>query len=287
MKSVLNNTNIIKVFTLLILLVISSCSSKNENDSLKVLSFNIRYGNADDGENSWKFRKDQLFDLIKYEKADIIGLQEALEFQIKEITEQIKDYNFIGVGRDDGKSSGEFSAILYNKSKLKLLESNTFWFSETPDSIASKSWGNDITRICSWGKFAAKTNMDTFFVFNVHLDHISENSRIKSAELLIKIVNEKAVGKPIIITGDFNADENTPEIKVIKQYFVDTFRIINPKVNPAGTFHNFTGISDGRKIDYIFINEKFKVESANILKNNNNGKYPSDHYPVNAKLLFN
>ncbi len=281
--------------TILIFLFFHSCNSytnivKEEQkleQNLNVMTFNIRYGTADDGSNSWQHRKNMVFEVIRNFNPDFVGLQEALEFQIKEIIDQQPDYTFIGVGRDDGKTEGEYSAILYAKDRFILDTTETFWFSETPNIPSSKNWGNNITRICTWGKFFDKFTGKQLYVLNVHFDHESVPSRIKSAQAVINKINSLNKALPIILTGDFNTDETEETISVIKKNgLMDSYYLVNKKTTTDGTFNSFLGEDTGNKIDYIFINDKFKVVKSVIDKTNVNGKYPSDHFPVKAVLNY-
>ena len=150
---------------------------------LVVMSFNIRYGTAADGENHWTARRKLLLDVVKRQKADLIGLQEALDFQIREIVNAVRDYAVVGVGRDDGKAAGEYSAILYRRDRFHVADAGTFWLSDTPSVVASKTWGNNITRICTWARFVDRGGQ-AFWHYNVHLDHQSQPSRERSTQLL-------------------------------------------------------------------------------------------------------
>ena len=258
---------------------------KSSVSNLKVLSFNVRYGTANDGENSWQFRKEQLFDLLRLENADIIGLQEALDGQLKEILAQFPEYESIGVGREDGIAKGEYAAILFKKDKLKIAEKGWFWFSDKPDEPGSKTWGNNVTRICTWTLFNEKSTGKQFYFYNLHLDHESQTSREKSSQLLLKYIEGKTL--PAIITGDFNAGEDNQAIKILlKAGFEDSFRKIHPDVKEASTYHAFKGGTKGDKIDYILCTKDFKVSGAEINRTNRNGRYPSDHFPINALLEF-
>ena len=260
-----------------------SYSQQKSNDELKVMTFNIRYGTADDGENSWEYRKNNVVETIKNFNPDLLGLQEALQLQIDEFLKQMPNYTYVGVGRDDGKSAGEHSCIFYIKDRFDVDSSGTFWFSETPDVIASKSWGNNITRICTWALFRDKPSGKTFYMFNVHLDHESQPSREKSTELLVKKINQKSL--PIILTGDFNcSDDNTAIQTILGSGLIDTYRKLHEKNPNEGTFNSFKGETNGDKIDFIFVSNDFEVNRSEIVRTNYNGKYPSDHFPVTSIL---
>lgn len=260
-------------------------AQEKKGNDLKVMTFNIRYGTANDGENSWEFRKDNVVKTIEAFKPNLLGLQEALKMQIDELLFKMPEYDYVGVGRDDGKNDGEYSCIFYQKDRFTVDSSKTFWFSETPDIIASKSWGNNITRICTWVRLHDKILDKDFYYFNVHLDHESQQSREKSAELLMNKINEKTL--PVILSGDFNCGDENPAIKiVISKGLIDTYRSVNEKQPDEGTFNSFKGEIDGDKIDFIFASKIFNVVQSEIVRTSYNGKFPSDHFPVTAVIGF-
>ena len=275
----------------LILFPLQSFVSAFEIDAL---SFNIRFDTSKDGENAWPNRKEMVGQWVKSESPDVIGLQEALRHQIDDIKKVATAYSEYGVGRDDGKSRGEHCTILYLKKRFSLDKSDcgTFWFSDTPEKIASKSWGNEIPRICTWARFIEKKTEKGFYVYNVHYDHRSQPSRLGASELIIKRISKrKRSNEPIILMGDFNASENNPAIKIFKDEplnLVDTFRVVKPDEKMVKTFHGFRGGSfSGGKIDHVFMLPKMgKVSSAEIVRFNKEKRYLSDHYPVRAKLSF-
>ncbi len=254
---------------------------------LKVMSFNIRYGTANDGENSWQYRKENVMETIKKFNPDFLGLQEALAFQIDEILKHFPNFELIGVGRDDGKQAGEYSCILYDKTKFSADTTETFWFSDTPTIPGSKHWGNNITRICTWARFNSLITKKQFLVYNLHIDHESQPSREKSTEMLVTKIKSQKVSLPIIVTGDFNSGENNRAIKnVLQNGLLDSYRELNSKNDNEGTFNSFKGELNGERIDFIFISKEIKVKSAEIVRESYNGKFPSDHFPVTAVLRW-
>ena len=261
---------------------------------IDAVAFNIRFDNPKDGENAWPNRKEMVGKWIESESPDVIGLQEALRHQINDIKKVATAYSEYGVGRDDGKSRGEHCTILYLKKRFTLdkKDCGTFWFSDTPEKIASKSWGNEIPRICTWARLIHKKTGKGFYLYNVHYDHQSQSSRIRASNLIIeRISNRKQSNEPIILMGDFNAAEKNPAITVFKEEplkLVDTFRVVKPDEKMVKTFHGFRGGSFmGGKIDHVFILPKTaKVRSAQIVRFNKDKRYLSDHYPVRAKLSF-
>ncbi len=267
---------------------------------LSVMTFNIRYGTANDGENRWTNRRDMLYALLRAEKPDLIGLQEALRFQVDEILAAVPGYAAVGVGRDDGKAAGEMSAILYRTSRFYVASSGTFWFSDTPETPGSKTWGNRITRISTWARFVDHDGA-AFTHYNLHLDHESQPSREKSTALLLERIKARAVAtEPVIVTGDFNTGESNAALQVLvgpggpaavpaagaaAPPFIDTFRALHRDEQEVGTFTAFKyGDTKGDKIDYVLVQPGTTVLSAGIVRTSQNGRYPSDHFPVVARI---
>jgi endonuclease/exonuclease/phosphatase family metal-dependent hydrolase len=270
---------------------------------LRVMTFNIRYGTANDGDNAWDKRKDMVYGVLRQHGPDIVGLQEALRFQIDYIRAELPKYGEIGVAREDGYIKGEYSCILYRTDRFGVGESGTFWFSNTPAIPGSNTWGNACVRICSWARLIETKTGRAFYIFNLHLDHVSQPSREKSAVLLAERIKNRRYKEPYIVTGDFNSGENNPVIKYLKGEIaiegsdgssaktqvpmIDTFRVLHPDVKYVRTAHEFKGTRQGNKIDYIFVPQGTKVLEAEILYDNVNGRYPSDHYPVTASFVLN
>lgn len=254
--------------------------------TLRVMSFNIRYGTAADGENHWDRRKDFLCDVLREQSPDIIGVQEALFPQLEYILRAVPGYALVGVGRDDGIRTGEYAGILYRASALALNRSDTFWLSDTPDRVASASWGNRVTRICTWAQFTTPAGR-ALYLYNVHLDHESQPSREKAVALLRARIAARAPQAPVLVTGDFNAGETNPAVRAMREgdVFRDTFRVAEPSATPVGTFTGFThGQVAGDKIDYVFATAEWEVLGAAIVRSARDGRYPSDHFPVTAVL---
>jgi len=269
---------------------------------IRVMSFNIRYGMADDGPNHWDKRKELVFEVIRKHDPSVIGLQEALGFQIDEICKALPQYAMIGVGRDDGKAKGEYSAILYRRERFEVEQGGTFWLSDTPEVPGSITWGNACTRICTWARFVERKTGRAFYHYNLHLDHISQPSREKSVVLLAERIRNRKRPEPFVVSGDFNAGENNPAILFLKGKvtvpgkdnanvenpvpMVDTFRVLHPDANDVGTFNAFKGDKTGDKIDFILTTSDVQALDAQILHDNAEGRYPSDHFPITARLRF-
>jgi endonuclease/exonuclease/phosphatase family metal-dependent hydrolase len=262
---------------------------------IRVMTFNIRVGTAPDGGDRWENRKDLVIEVIRKDHPDLLGLQEALRFQIDAILGALPEYAEIGRGRDDGETAGEYSPILYRQARFQVQARDTFWFSDTPTVPGSMTWGNHYPRICTWARFTATGSDFDFYYYNLHLDHQSQNSRVKSAALLSRRIRERHPALPVIVTGDFNAGEDNPAIRFLRGQvteldgekspnLVDTFRRRHPDADSVGTFNGFKGERNGPKIDFIFVSKSFEVLGAEIDRESRDGRYPSDHFPVTATI---
>jgi len=259
-----------------------------EAKPLRVLTYNLRYiTSGDTGDRAWTARRDQAAELIKNDSADIVGIQEGLPQMMDDLADRLSGYVAIGVGREDGIDKGEYAAILVRADRFRVQESGTFWLSDTPEICGSCTWGNTVTRICTWAKLYDRETKKTFHFFNTHLDHASPEARQKGTELILsRIAAHKGMG-PVILTGDFNAVESDPLHVAIKAAgFGDVWRSLNASTPPeeSGTFNQFTGVKDGSRIDYIYSTSDLKGLESVIIRSSKNGVYPSDHFPVRATL---
>jgi len=297
------------VFGLLLMLTLNLpapaavvCEEPPAQPDVLVMSFNIRYGTAKDGENHWDKRRDMVCELLQRQSPDLVGLQEALRFQIDEIRSALPQYAEIGCGRDDGKTLGEYSGILYRKNRFDVNDSGTFWLSDTPEVPGSITWGNACTRLCTWGRFVPKGSGKAFYMFNTHLDHISQLSRDKAIVLIASKLRDRRHPDPIVFTGDFNVGESNSVARYLRGEapisvasdgltqnpipLVDTFRVLHPDAKDVGTFNGFKGTRTGQKIDYIFVQPGVEVLKAEILYDNHDNRYPSDHFPITAAIRW-
>ena len=251
---------------------------------LTVASFNIRYGTAKDGDDAWPKRREIVLETMRVMDADVFGLQEVLDFQRQTIEEAFAGYEAIGRGRNaDG--GGEHCTILVRRDRLEVLASGTFWLSDTPDVPASRGWGNRITRICTWARLRDKSTKREFVLLNTHFDHESQPSRERSAQLLVERLPALAKTGPLLLTGDLNAGEDNAALETLRTAKLrDTFRVKHPEVEHVGTFNGFEGRNEGAKIDYVLVSKEWDVKSAAIVRRNEDGRYPSDHYPVVASV---
>jgi endonuclease/exonuclease/phosphatase family metal-dependent hydrolase len=277
------------ILVLACLAVPVTAPSAAQDTPLTVMSFNIRYGTARDGDNSWPLRRELLFEVVRQQDADVLGLQEALDFQIDEMLTAAPAYAAIGLGRDDGVRKGEYAAILFRRDRFQVAASGTFWFSDTPEIAGSATWGNRVTRICTWARLIDRDGR-AFWIYNVHLDHESQPSRVKSVALLRDRIDSRApAGEPVVVTGDFNVGETNDALRALTSggAFVDTFRVAHPDERSVGTFTGFrTDRIDGDKIDYVFVQPGTRVLSASIVRTARGDRYPSDHFPVVARVVF-
>jgi endonuclease/exonuclease/phosphatase family metal-dependent hydrolase len=267
-----------KLFLLLVLALATPVFTSAQE--LKIMTYNIRYDNPHDGRNAWPNRKDRLIQLIRDQAPDVLGVQEALHHQLTDILAGLDGYAMVGVGRDDGKQKGEYSAILYRTSAFELRDQNTFWLSLTPDVPGSKSWDAAITRVVTWARLYSKELGTEILAINTHFDHIGKEARLRSAEMIRKKIPELAGDLPVVLTGDFNFTRNDPPYQALMKpggyKLVDT-----APTNPPGTFCNFeVGSQECVPIDYVFLSPHWQHSSYAVLDNNNGRDYPSDHLPV-------
>lgn len=279
--------------------LISAANSGQAADrarGVRVMSFNIRYGAADDGDNSWEHRREFLVETIRSFDPDLLGTQETLAFQRDYLAEQLDGYTAFGAGRDDGGERGEMAAVFYRTERFEWLDGGHFWLSETPDVPASKSWDSALTRITTWVKLRDRQNSDAapLVFYNTHFDHRGPTARLRSAELLRRRIEGLPLETLVILTGDFNAGEPSPPhtalfgpLDTIPSRLVDAFRATHPSRGfHEGTFSRFrAGPVAGPRIDWIGCSRNWRVKSTEIDRTERNGRTPSDHFPVTAILL--
>ena len=267
-----------------IILVIASNLAIAQN--VRVITYNIRFNNPDDGVNAWPNRSKDVAALLDFHKAYIFGLQEALIGQIQDIKKQLPNMNWVGVGRDDGKKAGEFSPLFYNSKKFKALKSGWFWLSQTPEK-PGLGWDAACNRVCTWILLETDKKDRQFMVFNTHFDHQGVKSRTESAKLILQKIKELNTLKlPVILTGDFNLTPEQKPIAVITKELHDS-RSISKEVpyGPDGTFNGFQFNSPLKeRIDYVFVNDLVEVKQYGVLTDSKDQKYPSDHLPVFVNL---
>ncbi|HZY78033.1 MAG TPA: endonuclease/exonuclease/phosphatase family protein [Cyclobacteriaceae bacterium] len=252
---------------------------------IKLMSYNIRLDVASDGVNQWSNRTEKLPALIKKYDPDLVGLQEAMHHQLMDILKALPQYGYIGVGRDDGKEKGEYSAILYKKDRFDVLSQKTSWLSEKPDVPGSKSWDAAITRVLTRGKFRDKNTKKEFMYFNTHFDHIGKEARKNSAGIIVKAINSESKSLPVLVTGDFNSQITEDPYKVI----IESKKLTDarPENSTQGTFCTFSVSGPPcTLIDHIFYTKGWKKNDYKVITDNDGTYYPSDHLPVMAEFTF-
>ena len=282
--------------------------------SLFVGTYNIRNHNSGDDAagNVWSTRCKVICDQMNFEDPDIFGTQEVLHEQLADLTAGLDGYAYIGVGRDDGKTAGEYSAIFYKKDRIKLLRNGNFWLNETPDT-PKLGWDAACIRICTWGEFEQKDTKFRFYYFNLHMDHVGVVARREGAKLVVKKIKEIAKGAPVVLTGDFNVDQNNEIYEIFTKSGVlkDSYVCSRLRFAENGTFNDYKPyMKTQSRIDHVFVSPEFNVDRYGMLtnmywtddaptdaKNSNQApselefrkmtlRTPSDHYPVFVRINY-
>lgn len=282
--------------------------------SIFVGTYNIRYRNDGDEKkgNVWATRCKVICDMINFEAPDVFGTQEVLIGQLRDLRAGLDNYDFIGVGRDDGKEAGEYSALFYKKDHLTLLNHGNFWLNETPDK-PKLGWDAACIRICTWGEFKQKNTGFRFFHFNLHMDHVGVVARREAAKLVVKKIGEIAKGAPVVLTGDFNVDQNDEIYRIFTSSGIlnDSYTHARLRFAENGTFNDYKPyMKTQSRIDHVFVSPEFNVDRYGMLTNmywtddaqtdaqNSNQapselefrkmtlRTPSDHYPVFVRINY-
>ncbi len=251
-----------------------------------VMSYNIRYATSNDGENWWENRKQDVSALIKLYHPDFIGIQEGLDHQVSYLDQTLDDYNYVGTGRDGEGVISEYTAIYYDKAKFALVETNTFWLSETPNQV-SKGWDAALNRIATYAVFEEKSTGNHWHVFNTHFDHMGSKARESSARLIVEQISSwKLIEQQLIIMGDLNSLPDSPPISVLNETLIDTRTIADGKsYGPDGTFNGFDSDAELKnRIDYVFVKNLEVIRQRHIEDLRPNLLWPSDHLPVFAEV---
>lgn len=302
-----------KIFSISMLwLLISFCL---QAETMVVATFNIRNANGGDSisGNGWGQRCPYIAQLVQFHGFEIFGTQEGKYHQLQDLKAAMPGYDYIGVGRDDGKQAGEFSAIFYKTDRFEVLEHGDFWLSPETDH-PNKGWDAALPRICTWGKFKEKNSGFEFIYFNLHMDHIGVQARSESAKLILQKVKEQPSHIPVILSGDFNVDQTNESYALLNNSGVmrDAYEMADLRYAPNGTFNGFhPDRMTTSRIDHIFLSDDFQVlkygiltdtyrtpvkESAEKEKNGNfpkevsmqkyEARMPSDHFPVMIVVEF-
>lgn len=273
-----------KLFIALSLIAVHTVSAQTV---VRAMTYNLRLDVSSDGENKWDNRKNLLAKQIEFYEPDFLGVQEALPQQMHYLDSTMAAYDFIGVGRDDGKEKGEFSAIFYNKSKFKVVQQSTFWLSQHPEK-PGLGWDAACNRVCTYGLFENLKTKKKFWIFNTHFDHIGTVARMESAKLILAKIKElNKANYPFVLTGDFNLTEDNESIKKITETLYDAKKIAKLNHGPEGTWNAFDFSKPvTERIDYIFIpkDKNVSVKKYATLSDNKNLRYFSDHLAVLADI---
>lgn len=271
------------------LLLVALAGGAIADDSLRVMTFNVRNSGADDGENSWPHRRDYLIEVIREFSPDLLGTQEVLPDQVDFLAARLDDYTLVGVGRDDGKRRGEFSAALFKKGRFEALDSGTFWLSETPEVPGSKSWDSALPRIVTWVRLRDRESPARELLWlNTHWDHRGRQARIESGKIIRRWIDQHAGNAVVLVTGDLNVNEDHAGVQAMLAEegvprLADLYRQAHPDAQPEeSTFGGFRGTTTGKRIDFILGSAELRVTDADIVRASRDGRYPSDHYPVTA-----
>jgi len=298
-----------------LLLALACIAALQMSAQLLVGSYNIRLKIADDSLRGdvWQKRCQVICDQVNFMSPDIFGTQEVLHVQLLDMLARLDGYDYIGVGRDDGKTGGEYSAIFFKTDKLRLLDQGNFWLSETPER-PGLGWDAACVRICTWGKFARQTgtNDDAFYFFNLHMDHVGVVARREAAKLIVSRIRDIAGDAPVVVTGDFNVDQND-EIYTIftcSGILKDSYLDARVRFAENGTFNSYdTDLFTDSRIDHVFVTPCWHVDAYGILTNSYwtpdkssaqqmkghdapqeisfsryTRRQPSDHYPVFVRI---
>jgi endonuclease/exonuclease/phosphatase family metal-dependent hydrolase len=259
-----------------------------------VMSYNIRNTNAPDGPNHWQFRREFWASTVRDFDPDLLGLQEVLADQYDQLVEIFPDYRFVGVAREDGVRRGEWALILFRASRFQEIECGNFWLSETPDVVGSRSWDSACVRICTWVRLRDRESGRIVLHANTHFDHEGHIARRESARLLRRRLAKLAAGAAIILTGDFNSgDQDEPYDLLLDRSqpdglaLFDSYRELHTPAPEEASFHGFTGVTAGHRIDWILHSPGLETISAEIRRDRApDGRYPSDHFAVTATVTW-
>lgn len=249
------------------------------------MTFNLRFGTANDGPNHWDLRKDLVVETIQESAPDIIGTQECLAFQADYIVSKLPEYDWVGLGREvDG--TGEMTAVLYRRKALLPIEVSHHWLSETPQTPGSKSWDSSLPRIATRIRFVHGPTQRHFVFYNTHFDHRGAQARLEGAKLLARMAQKEQL--PVVLTGDFNAigGDSDPWKALTEEAFRDAWIVADATEGSANTWNGFKvdPERDDRRIDWILVSDGVETKHCRTLDDQRAGRFPSDHHPVLARL---
>lgn len=278
------------IMMLLAAITLMGCASEDKKATVRWSTFNLRYDNQGDAPNNWDNRKERVATFVKEQKLDVVGTQEVLHNQFEDMKNMLPGFEGIGIGRDDGKTKGEYSAIFYRKEMFDALDSGTFWLAENPDSVGMMGWDAACTRVATWAKLQHKATGKVIMAVNTHFDHVGVEARKNSALLIIRKIKEIVGDQPAVLTGDFNVtDESDAYQTITTNEFVlkDAHKIAEEATGVAYTFHGFerVPVEERSKIDFVFVTPQVKVKSS-FVPAEVPGAILSDHCPQCVELEF-
>jgi endonuclease/exonuclease/phosphatase family metal-dependent hydrolase len=270
-----------------VLLAVSFSVAVLQAQTLRVMTFNVRYPSPDDGPNRWDLRKDLVVDTIRGKAPDLVGTQELFSEQGQYIVEKLPEYAWFGLSRR-GNREDEHMGVFYKKDRLRLVESGNFWLSETPETPGSMSWSVSLPRMATWGLFELPDSGRRFYFFNTHFPHRREDdqARLECARVLAQRISRTPGNLPLILTGDFNAAPDSAPYAVFAGTLKDARLSAERRIGPDGTNSGFAGSTSGRRIDWIFYRGGLKAVESETIVNGRDGRFPSDHFPVLAVFEF-
>lgn len=270
---------------LLFLLTLTAAVSCNTPQELAVMTLNMRYDNPEDGMNNWRFRRERIAGVIKAQEVDVLGTQELLSNQFDDLSGLLTGYQGVGVGRLDGAESGEYCAVFFRKDRFTLLDSGTFWLSETPEVVGSLGWDGACERIATWVVLRDRDGRELFFI-DTHLDHVGQVARDEGVSLLMKRIETLSGGRPVILTGDFNSEPGSSVVAHVQKDGVlrDAKAIAAQRSGTDWSFSDFGQIPEAERplLDYIFVSGDIEAVRYEVLPDTFDGGYVSDHAPVMA-----
>jgi endonuclease/exonuclease/phosphatase family metal-dependent hydrolase len=271
-----------RLIYLLAAVAFTACGSAT---SLSVMTFNMRYDNPEDGQNNWRFRRERIAEAIKAQDVDVLGTQELLSNQFDDLRGLLVGYEGVGVGRLDGAESGEYCAVFFRKDRFTLLDSGTFWLSETPEVVGSLGWDGACERIATWVVLRDRDGRELFFI-DTHLDHVGQVARDEGVSLLMKRIETLRGGRPVILTGDFNSEPGSSVVAHVQKDGVlrDAKAIAAQRSGTDWSFSDFGQIPEAERplLDYIFVSGDIEAVRYEVLPDTFDGGYVSDHAPVMA-----
>ena len=276
------------LFLLLAIVTMASCSEEKVN--VRWATFNMRLDTPADSLNNWKYRKERVAQYIQDMKLDVVGTQEVLQNQFNDLKSLLPDFEGVGVARDDGKETGEYSAVFYRKSVFDALDSGTFWLAENPDSVGMMGWDAVCVRVATWAKLQHKATGKIVMAVNTHFDHVGKVARRESALLIIRKIKEIVGDQPAVLTGDFNVtDQNEAYNTIVSNEFVllDAHKVAEKTSGASYTFHGFDKVDMEKrsKIDFVFVTPQIKVLHSEVTPEVKEALL-SDHNPQWTELEF-